>query len=386
MKRKPRSAQFKSQVALEALKNQKTMNELAAEYEIHPNQISQWKKQLLEGLPSLFANGRAKATQNDEALQGRLYEEIGRLKVELDWLKKKLPHSVEEKRNLIDPDHSDISLRRQCDLVGLSRTGYYYQPVRESPQNLLMMGLIDRQYTQTPFYGSRKMTAWLNRLGYAINRKRVQRLMRKMGLEAIYPKPRTSKNHPEHRIYPYLLRGLSILRPNQVWSTDITYVPMHNGFMYLVAVIDWFSRYVLSWRLSNTLEVDFCIDALDEALTIAKPEIFNSDQGAQFTSPRFTGKLEGEDIAISMDGRGRALDNIFVERLWRSVKYEDLYLNFYETVPHLCRGLTDYFLFYNEERPHQGLDNQVPADLYLAKEMPIDNKNAIHLKFVSNWS
>lgn len=249
-----------------------------------------------------------------------------------------------------------------------------------------MMGLIDRQYTQTPFYGSRKMTAWLNRLGYAINRKRVQRLMRKMGLEAIYPKPRTSKNHPEHRIYPYLLRGLSILRPNQVWSTDITYVPMHNGFMYLVAVIDWFSRYVLSWRLSNTLEVDFCIDALDEALTIAKPEIFNSDQGAQFTSPRFTGKLEGEDIAISMDGRGRALDNIFVERLWRSVKYEDLYLNFYETVPHLCRGLTDYFLFYNEERPHQGLDNQVPADLYLAKEMPIDNKNAIHLKFVSNWS
>ena len=230
------------------------------------------------------------------------------------------------------------------------------------------------------------MTTILNRWGHQINRKRVQRLMQKMGLEAIYPRPRTSRPAPQHRIYPYLLRGLVIDRPNQVWSTDITYVPMPQGFMYLVAVMDWFSRYVLSWRISNTLEVDFCLEALDEALSIGKPEIFNSDQGSQFTSPRFTRRLEEEGVPISMDGRGRALDNIFVERLWRSVKYENLYIKSYDTVPHLDRGLSDYFLFYNEERPHQGLNNQVPADLYLGKEMPIDNKNAIYLKSAQNWS
>lgn len=248
------------------------------------------------------------------------------------------------------------------------------------------MRLIDQQYTRTPFYGSRRMTTILNRQGHAVNRKRVQRLMRKMGLEAIYPRPNTSQSHPQHRIYPYLLRGLVIDHPNQVWSTDITYVPMQQGFMYLVAVMDWFSRYVLSWRISNTLEVDFCLEALDEALTIGKPDIFNSDQGSQFTSPRFTSKLEGEGIRISMDGRGRALDNVFVERLWRSVKYEDIYIKSYNTVPQLCQGLADYFPFYNEERPHQGLHNQVPADLYPGKEMPIDYKNAIHLKFAQNWS
>ena len=248
------------------------------------------------------------------------------------------------------------------------------------------MRLIDHQYTRTPFYGSRRMTTILNRWGHQINRKRVQRLMQKMGLEAIYPRPRTSRPAPQQRIYPYLLRGLVIDRPNQVWSTDITYVPMPQGFMYLVAVMDWFSRYVLSWRISNTLEVDFCLEALDEALSIGKPEIFNSDQGSQFTSPRFTRRLEEEGVPISMDGRGRALDNIFVERLWRSVKYENLYIKSYDTVPHLDRGLSDYFLFYNEERPHQGLNNQVPADLYLGKEMPIDNKNAIYLKSAQNWS
>ncbi len=230
------------------------------------------------------------------------------------------------------------------------------------------------------------MTTWLRKLGYEINRKRVQRLMRKMGLQAIYPRPKTSQTHSQHRIYPYLLGGVSITHSNQVWSTDITYVPMLQGFMYLVAVMDWFSRYVLSWRLSNTLEADFCIDALDEALTLGKPDIFNSDQGAQFTSPRFTSRLEEEGIRISMDGRGRALDNVFVERLWRSIKYEDLYLKSYDTVPQPHLGLSDYLHFYNYDRPHQGLNNLVPADLYLGKEMPIDHKNAIHLKFAQNWS
>ncbi len=248
------------------------------------------------------------------------------------------------------------------------------------------MRLIDGQYTKRPFYGSRRMTAWLSILGYEINRKRVQRLMRKMGLEAIYPRPHTSGSHPACRIYPYLLRGVSITRPNQVWSTDITYVPMPQGFMYLVAVMDWYSRYVLSWRVSNTLDADFCIDALDDALKLGCPDIFNTDQGAQFTCLRYTQRLEVEGIQISMDGRGRALDNVFVERLWRSVKYEDLYLRSYDTVPLLIQGLTDYFLFYNQERPHQGLHNHVPADLYLAKEMPIENKNAINLKFAQNWS
>ena len=271
-------------------------------------------------------------------------------------------------------------------MVGLSRSGYYYQPARESPQNLLLMRLIDQQYTRTPFYGSRRMTTILNHQGHTVNRKRVQRLMRKMGLETIYPRPNTSQPHPRHRIYPYLLRGLTIDRPNQVWSTDITYVPMPQGFMYLVVVMDWFSRYVLSWRLSNTLEVDFCLEALNEALSIAKPEIVNSDQGAQFTSPRFTSRLEEEGVRISMDGRGRALDNVFVERLWRSVKYEDLYLKSYDTVPLLIQGLTDYFLFYNQERPHQGLHNLFPADLYLGKDVPIDYKNAIYLKSAQNWS
>lgn len=248
------------------------------------------------------------------------------------------------------------------------------------------MRMIDQLYTRRPFYGSRRMTTILNQWGHAVNRKRVQRLMRKMGLEAIYPRPRTSQPAPLHRIYPYLLRGLVIDRPNQVWSTDITYVPMPQGFMYLVAVMDWYSRYVLAWRLSNTMEVDFCLEAQEEALSIGKPQIFNSDQGSQFTSPRFTSRLESEGISISMDGRGRAFDNIFIERLWRSVKYEDLYLKSYDNVPLLDRGLADYFLFYNGERPHQALDYRTPADIYFQKETTIEKKNPIHLKYASYWS
>lgn len=287
---------------------------------------------------------------------------------------------------MIEPGHPEISLRRQCQLIGLSRSGYYYQPTQESPINLLLMRLIDQQYTKTPFYGSRKMTWQLNQWGYTVNRKRVQRLMQKMGIEAIYPRPNTSSPHPQHRVYPYLLRGMTIDHPNQVWSTDITYIRLPQGFMYLVAVMDWFSRYVLSWRLSNTLEADFCIEALEEALTIGKPKIFNSDQGSQFTSPRFTDRLLKEDIKISMDGRGRALDNIFIERLWRSVKYENIYINDYDTVPRLTLGLTDYFHFFNLERPHQGLDYHIPAHIYQGKDMPIDQINPINLKFASDWS
>jgi putative transposase len=265
---------------------------------------------------------------------------------------------------LIELNQPDLSIRRQCDLVGLNRSSFYDQAAGESELNLTLMRLIDVQYTQTPFYGWPKMTVYLQQLGYPINHKRVQRLMQLMGLPAIYPKPRTSTPAPGHKIYPYLLRGLKISRPNQAWSADITYVPLPKGFMYLVAIIDWFSRYVLTWQLSNTLDSHFCLHALQQALQRGQPEIFNTDQGAQFTSLAFTGLLEAAHIQISRDGRGRALDNIFVERLWRTVKYEDIYLKDYATVPALITGLTRYFTFYNEERFHQSLGYRTPVEVH----------------------
>ena len=268
------------------------------------------------------------------------------------------------KRAMIESDHPTLSISRQCELVGLSRSAYYYEAVLESEENLMLMRLMDEQYLKTPFFGSRKMTQHLHGQGYAVNRKRVQRLMRVMGLEAVFPGPRTSRPHPEHKVYPYLLRGLEITRPMQVWSTDITYVPMPRGFMYLAAVLDWYSRYVVTWQLSNTLDVSFCLQTLERALAQGRPEIFNTDQGAQFTSERFTRALEQAGIRISMDGRGRALDNVFVERLWRSVKYEDLYLKSYEDGRSLHVGLDAYFRFYNHERFHQSLNYLTPAQMH----------------------
>ena len=256
-------------------------------------------------------------------------------------------------------------MRRQCELLGVCRSGLYYEPVPESAENLRLMRLIDAEYMAHPFYGSRKMAVWLSHHERRdINRKRVQRLMRLMGLEAIYPKPRLSMARRGHRIYPYLLRGVAIKRPDQVWSTDITYVPLPSGFMYLAAVIDWYSRYVLAWRLSNTLDGSFCLEMLDEVLSRGQPEVFNTDQGVQFTAEAFTSRLQSAGVAVSMDGRGRCLDNVFVERLWRTVKYEDIYLHGYESVPELEQGLDQYFPFYNEERLHQALDYQTPAGVY----------------------
>jgi putative transposase len=267
---------------------------------------------------------------------------------------------------MIETRHPEISIRRQCELIGLTRSSYYYQPANETDFNLKMMRLIDEQYMKTPYYGYPKMTAHLRREGYQVNPKRIRRLMRKMDLMAIYPKPRTTISAPENKIYPYLLRGLSITRPNQVWSTDITYIPMPKGFMYLVAVIDWYSRYVLSWKLSNTLDGDFCLAALNEALRLGRPEIFNTDQGVQFTAHLFSGTLEDAGIRVSMDGHGRALDNIFIERLWRSVKYEDIYIYDYVTVLALIAGLQTYFSRYNSERPHQSLDYRTPAEVHFS--------------------
>jgi putative transposase len=259
-----------------------------------------------------------------------------------------------------------ISMRRQCELIGLGRSSLYYQPASETAFNLKLMRLIDQQYLKTPYYGYPKMTAHLRRAGHQVNPKRIRRLMRKMGLMAIYPKPRTSMAAPENKVYPYLLRGLEIIKPNQVWSTDITYIPMQQGFMYLVAVMDWFSRYVLSWQLSNTLDGAFCLAALAEALQQGKPAIFNTDQGVQFTAHAFTESLEAAGIRISMDGRGRAFDNIFIERLWRSVKYEDIYIKDYDSVPALEAGLLAYFLLYNQERPHQSLAYRTPAEVHFS--------------------
>jgi putative transposase len=257
-----------------------------------------------------------------------------------------------------------MSICRQCELLALSRSTYYLPPAVESEGNLRLMRLIDEQYLKTPFYGSRRMTAFLERSGEVVNRKRVRRLMALMGLEGLDPVRRTTVVDPAARAYPYLLRDRVLTRVDEVWSSDITYVPMRRGFMYLTAVIDWYSRYVLSWRLSNTMDVRFCLEALDEALSRGRPEIFNTDRGSQFTSREYTGRLEEAGIAVSRDGRGRALDNVFVERLWRSVKYENIYIHNYDHVQELESGLTAYFWFYDEERPHQSLDYRTPAEVY----------------------
>jgi putative transposase len=267
----------------------------------------------------------------------------------------------------VDRDHADLSVRRQCELLGLNRSGLYYEPVGESEENLRLMRLMDEQYTRTPFYGSRRMAEWLGTQGYEVNRKRVSRLMELMGIEAVYPKPKLSQPGEGHKVYPYLLRGVAIDRLDQVWSTDITFIRMAQGFVYLVAVMDWYSRYVLSWSLSLTMEIDFCIEALRSALRRGRPEIFNSDQGAQFSSERFTGELAAKEIAISMDGRGRCMDNIFIERLWRSLKYEEVYLKDYESVTEARTGIERYFRFYNQERLHQSLEYRTPAAIYLGR-------------------
>lgn len=261
-----------------------------------------------------------------------------------------------------------MSLVQQCELADLSRSGLYYSPEPETKENLGLMRLLDEQYTRTPFYGVLRMTEWLRRVGHDVNPKRVRRLLRQMGLEAIYAKPRLSDPAPGHRIYPYRLRGLEIVRPNQVWSTDITYIRLRHGFAYLVAIMDWFSRYVLSWELSVTLDVSFCVASLEWALKKAQPEIFNSDQGSQFTSEQFTSVLLNHDIEISMDGRGRAMDNIFLERLWRTVKYEEVYLKDYRDVLEAVESLRNFFSFYNRERVHQSLGYQTPAEIYFQRK------------------
>jgi putative transposase len=262
---------------------------------------------------------------------------------------------------MVEREQPALSVRRQCELLRLSRSGLYYEPGPTSSEELALMRRIDELHLKYPFYGSRKLSDALRKEGRAANRKRIQRLMRLMGLEAMAPQPKTSEPHPEHVAYPYLLRGLAICRVNQVWATDITYIPMKSGYAYLIAIMDWYSRRVLSWRLSNTLDSSFCVEALEEAFArFGQPEIFNTDQGAQFTADAFTKPLRNRGVAISMDGKGRCLDNVFVERLWRSLKYEEVYLHAYDSMLEARAGIARYFTFYNTERSHQALGYQTP--------------------------
>lgn len=275
---------------------------------------------------------------------------------------------------MIEPSHSQLSIVRQCELLSLSRATYYRNTdwAGESEENLALMRLIDEEYTKHPFYGSRKMRDYLRRQEHKVNRKRVQRLMRKMGIKSVAPTPNTSKPNIQHKVYPYLLNSLEVKRANQVWCTDITYIRLAGGFVYLVAVMDWYSRKVLSWEVSASMDESFCVSALERALRLyPAPEIFNTDQGSQFTSHAFTGVLKQHDIRISMDGKGRAMDNIFIERLWRSVKYEEIYLNDYATTETLRKALRKYFHFYNAERPHQTFDGATPLEIYQQSVNPI---------------
>ena len=274
--------------------------------------------------------------------------------------------SLELRRSWIQPQHQHLSVCRQCALLGLATASYYYQATPESVENLGYQRLLDQEYTRHPFYGVRRMTVWLRSLGHLVGPKRVRRLLRDMGLMAVYPKPHLSFNPLAHKRFPYLLKGLAIVRANQVWSTDITYIRLRGGFVYLAAIIDWYSRYVLAWELSISLEADFCVTVLERALVTQRPEIFNTDQGVQFTSAQFQAPLLAAQVRLSMDGRGRAFDNIFVERLWRSVKYEEVYLKDYRDVPEAREGLDEYFRFYNTERMHQSLDDRTPHSVHFA--------------------
>ncbi len=362
-KRNVYKPEFKAKVALEAVRGKLTINQISKQFGVHPNQISKWKKQFLENLPQIFDNSKQPSAEAGEELTNQLYQQIGQLKVELDWLKN-LPLSVRVRRELVEPENEKISVARQCELLGLNRTGLYYRSRTESVEDGNLMRLIDEQYTLTPFYGYRRMTVYLQKSGFRVNHKRVRRLMRKLGLEAIYPKPNLSKPGKDHLTYPYLLRGVAVEYSDQVWACDITYLRLGSGFVYLLVIMDWHSRFVIEMEVSNSLESSPFVEALKRALAKSKPEIFNSDQGSQFTSVEWLKVLQENKIRISMDGRGRCFNNIFVERLWRSVKQEEVYLKEYADVWEAEESLRQYFEFYNYQRPHQSLNYQTPFEAY----------------------
>ena len=367
------TAEFKARVALEALRGDKTIQQIAAKHKVHPNQVSAWKRQAVDGLGEVFSNGANRACRDHESEVRDLHAKIGELTVERDFFSQRAQAmSRGERKAMITRDAPELSLSRQCRLLSIGRSSFYYAPRGESPSSLALMRRIDELFMKYPFYGSRQMVRQLRRDGVCVGRHRVRRLMRLIGLEAIYQAPRTSVPHPMHRIYPYLLKGMAIDQPNLVWCADITYIPVQRGFLYLVAIMDWATRHVLSWRLSNTMDAGFCAEALGDALArYGQPEIFNTDQGSQFTSLDFTGVLKNASIRISMDGRGRCMDNIFIERLWRSLKYEAVYLHELTDGFHAERVIGEWIGFYNTERPHSSLDGQTPAEAYGAGQ-PVD--------------
>ncbi|MGB5864856.1 MAG: IS3 family transposase [Sulfitobacter sp.] len=365
-KRRNFSDKFKAAVALEALRGDKTVQEIAAKRQLHPTQVSTWKRQAIEGMANVFSDNIKKAENKDGEIK-ELHAKIGQLAVENDFLSQGLkPMSPSERRDMIRKENTDLSLTRQCKLLKISRSSIYYTPVGFDQATIDLMHEIDRIFTKYPFFGSRQIAAYLPQSGFSAGRHRVRRLMGIMGLQAIYKGPNTSKKHPQHKIWPYLLRKLPITRPNHVWCSDITYIPVKNGFLYLVAIMDWATRKVLSWRLSNTLDASFCVEALEEALAKhGKPEIMNTDQGSQYTGADWITTLTKADIKVSMDGRGRYLDNIFIERLWRSLKQEAVYLHEITDGFQAKRIIDNWIGFYNTERPHTALDKRTPDIAYL---------------------
>ncbi|HAJ8872042.1 TPA: IS3-like element ISKpn11 family transposase [Escherichia coli] len=375
MTRRPRrnhSPAFKAKVALAAIRGEQTLVELSQQFDVHANQIKQWKDQLLDGATGVFGD-EAKAEPAGPTVDVKtLHAKIGELTLENGFFSRSARQSgIAGRKEMIDRTHK-LSVARQARLLGFSRGSVYYSPRQVSDGDLDLMRRIDELHLDYPFAGSRMLQGLLRGEGTEVGRLHVATLMKKMGIEAIYRRPNTSKPAPGHKIYPYLLRKLAVTRPNQVWAMDITYVPMARGFVYLCAVVDWFSRRVLSWRLSITMEADFCIEAVEDALArYGKPEIFNTDQGSQFTSIDFTAVLKKAEIAISMDGKGAWRDNVFVERLWRSIKYEEVYLHAYKTVSEARAGIGCYLAFYNSRRPHSSLDRQTPDQAYFNALAPM---------------
>ncbi|WP_423928334.1 IS3 family transposase [Candidatus Palauibacter sp.] len=364
-KRRRFTPEFKARVALEALREHDSVQAIARRHELHPNQVSTWKRQLLEGLPEVFAGGAGrKLAKEHEAKVRDLHAKIGELTVERDFFRRGAQALSRAERVRMIERGGPLSLSRQCALVGVSRSSRYYRPKGESAENLALMRRMDELHMEYPFYGSRQMMRHLRREGVIVGRHRIRRLMRLMGMEATYRRPRTSVANSEHRVFPYLLRGLEISRADHVWCADITYVPVTQGFFYLVAVMDWATRHVLAWRLSNTMDASFCVQALDDALGWRAPEILNTDQGSQFTSEAFADRVLDAGVAFSMDGRGRFLDNIFIERLWRSLKYEAVYLHELRDGLDAARIIGSWFDFYNEVRPHSSLGGRTPGEAY----------------------